>query len=69
MNWNDFERARGESERLQSLRLSDSLSRRASYNVINAVELLAKHLRKYPTGMTLGELQQIAKQESAQSGT
>lgn len=69
MNYDDFDRARVESERKQNKRLSDGLKRAAFYQVINAGELLAKHLQKYPTDMTLGELQQIAKLQSAQSGT
>jgi hypothetical protein len=69
MNYDDFDRARVESERRQNKRLSDSLKRAAFYPLITATEMLAKHLRNYPAGMTLGELQKIAKQESEQSGT
>jgi hypothetical protein len=69
MNYEDFDRARVESERRQNKRLSDGLKRAAFDPVITATELLAKHLQNYPADMTLGELQKIAKQESEQSGT
>lgn len=69
MNYDDFDRARVESERRQNKRLNDGLKRAAFYPLIRATEMLAKHLRKYPAGMTLCELQKIAKQESVQSGT
>ncbi len=69
MNFQDFDRARIESERQQAKRLSDAFKRARLYGLIKATELLSKNMQNYPATMTLGEIQQLVSQESAQPVT